>query len=90
MEKTKLTTDKPKEATKGVQVNDNEVKIHLGKSKYVSIRKFNGKQIIDIREFYEKDGEELPGKKGIALTKDLWEELKRNIDVIDEALANNK
>ena len=30
----------------------------------VSVRDFRGKLYVDIREFYEKDGEYLPGKKG--------------------------
>jgi hypothetical protein len=36
----------------------------------VQINEFKGKQLIDIREFYEKDEEMLPGKK-VGLCSDL-------------------
>ena len=90
MEKTKTTDEKPTNINRGIIEKDNEVRIHLGKNKYVSVRKFNGKQIIDIREYYDKDGDTLPGKKGIALTLDIWETLKNNIEIIDEAIVKNK
>jgi len=36
----------------------------LDKNRFVKVREFRGKLFIDIREFYEKNGETLPGKKG--------------------------
>ena len=46
---------------------------------------FNGSVMIGIREFYEKDGAKLPGKKGISLSKDQWELVTRHEDLIEAA-----
>lgn len=35
----------------------------ISKLRRVTISSFRGKTLVGIREFYEKDGEELPGKK---------------------------
>ena len=43
---------------------NNFVYEQLNERKRVSVRKFKGKVLIDIREFWEKDGEQLPTKKG--------------------------
>ena len=41
-----------------------ETSFQLENNRYVKVREFRGKVYVDIREFYEKDGELLPGKKG--------------------------
>jgi hypothetical protein len=35
----------------------------ISKMRRVTISSFRGKTMVNIREYYEKDGEELPGKK---------------------------
>ncbi|KAG5366060.1 RNA polymerase II transcriptional coactivator SUB1 [Yarrowia sp. B02] len=58
----------------------------LGKDKRVTVREFKGRTLIDIRAFYEKDGQKLPGSKGISLTEEQWEELVEQIEDVQEAV----
>ncbi|KAL5982749.1 hypothetical protein ACLOJK_016825 [Asimina triloba] len=37
----------------------------ISKNRRVSVRSWQGKVVVDIREFYMKDGRVLPGKKGL-------------------------
>ena len=46
----------------------------------VEASEFKGKTYVAIREYYEKDGEMLPGRKGINLNMEEWKELLDNID----------
>ncbi|MCJ1477891.1 hypothetical protein MMC13_006564 [Lambiella insularis] len=39
----------------------------LTTNRRVTISKFGGKIMVNVREYYEKDGQSLPGKKGISL-----------------------
>ncbi|MFN4216863.1 MAG: transcriptional coactivator p15/PC4 family protein [Brevinematales bacterium] len=39
----------------------------------ISILDFNGQKYLDIRKYYEKEGEWQPTKKGIALNKEQYE-----------------
>jgi len=39
--------------------------LQIGKMRYVSVREFKGKVLVDIREYWmNQDGEMKPGKKG--------------------------
>ncbi|KMT14046.1 hypothetical protein BVRB_4g078750 [Beta vulgaris subsp. vulgaris] len=61
----------------------------LSKSRRVTVRSWQGKVVVDIREFYTKDGKELPGRKGISLTMDQWKILRDHAEDIDQAVAEN-
>jgi hypothetical protein len=41
--------------------------VQISKNKRVSVRSWNGKVMVDVREFYVKDGKDLPGRKGTAV-----------------------
>ncbi|XP_039005191.1 RNA polymerase II transcriptional coactivator KIWI-like isoform X2 [Hibiscus syriacus] len=43
--------------------SDNIVVCEISKNRRVSVRNWNGKIWVDIREFYVKDGKQMPGKK---------------------------
>ena len=93
--KTKKTTMKPKvvesdDEDNTIVVGKDEITIKLEGKKKVSIRKFKGQIYVDIREYYEKDGEEKPSKKGISMKPELWEKLKSRISDIDSAIKNMK
>jgi len=58
--------------------------IELGKNKVVRVTKFKGRYLlIDIREMYMKEGESVPGKKGIALKPEQYGKIKEFCDEID-------
>ncbi|KAG2464126.1 TCP4 polymerase, partial [Polypterus senegalus] len=59
----------------------------IGKMRYVRVSCFKGKVLIDIREFYmDKEGDTKPGKKGIALNPEQWNQLKELVPEIDAAI----
>ncbi|XP_059395346.1 SUB1 regulator of transcription a [Carassius carassius] len=65
--------------------NDNMFQI--GKMRYVSVRDFKGKVLIDIREYWiDQEGEMKPGRKGISLNPEQWNQLKEQISEIDDAV----
>lgn len=69
---------------------EDEIAFLLDDKKRLTIRKFKGKLLIDIREFYEADGEKKPGKKGIALSLQNWQKLNERLDAINTAIENMK
>ncbi|KAL5507310.1 hypothetical protein ACEPAH_6766 [Sanghuangporus vaninii] len=62
---------------------DGEKFVDLGKKRRVTVRSFKGSVLVDIREFYGKDDDLQPGKKGISLSPEQWAELKANAGTID-------
>ncbi|ODM97703.1 RNA polymerase II transcriptional coactivator [Orchesella cincta] len=58
----------------------------LDKKRVVKINEFRGTVFVDIREYYEKDGEMRPGKKGISLSATQWQKLKEVMSEVDDAL----
>ncbi|KAF9609770.1 hypothetical protein IFM89_018218 [Coptis chinensis] len=69
--------------------SDDIIACEISKNRRVTVRSWQGKPVIDIREFYVKDGNTLPGKKGISLSMDQWQILRDHMDAIDEAVADN-
>ena len=44
--------------------------------------------LIDIREYYESNGEFKPGKKGISLTEAQWLTLQESTELINSAIED--
>ena len=51
-----------------------------------TISEFKGKLMVNIREYYEKDGQEKPGAKGISLPPEQWHKLAAGLGTLDAAL----
>ncbi|KAB0793861.1 hypothetical protein PPYR_13487 [Photinus pyralis] len=61
----------------------------LGKNRFVKLTEFKGKWYVNIREFYDADGELKPGKKGIMLTMEQWHKFKEIVPELEEAVKRN-
>ncbi|XP_003389148.1 PREDICTED: activated RNA polymerase II transcriptional coactivator p15-like [Amphimedon queenslandica] len=88
--KTKKSRTKSAAATTQSSDIDTEELIPLSAKRFVNVRTFKGRIMIDIREYYvNDDGENRPGKKGISLSVDQWEKLKEAMETIDERIHNS-
>lgn len=54
----------------------------------VTISKFRGKTLVNLREYYEKDGQELPGKKGISMPMDQFAAFVKILPDIEKCLED--
>ncbi|KAF7687491.1 SUB1 regulator of transcription b [Silurus meridionalis] len=79
-------TSKPSGSTKSDD-NAGDNMFQIGKLRYVSVRDFKGKVLIDLREYWmDQAGEMKPGKKGISLNPEQWNQLKEQMSDIDDAI----
>ncbi|XP_042612539.1 SUB1 regulator of transcription b [Cyprinus carpio] len=79
-------TSKPSGSAKSDRNNEDNM-FQIGKLRYVSVRDFKGKVLIDIREYWmDQAGEMKPGMKGISLNPEQWNQLKEQMSDIDDAV----
>jgi len=65
---------------------DGVVVADLGANRRVMVSKFRGTSYVSVREFYEKDGEMRPGRKGISLPEEQWRAVLAARDLVDAAV----
>ncbi|XP_021280140.1 uncharacterized protein LOC110413599 [Herrania umbratica] len=58
----------------------------LADKRNVVVHEFRGKTYVSIREFYVKDGKELPSARGVSLTSEIWSALKNSFPAVDAAV----
>jgi|AntAceMinimDraft_12_1070368.scaffolds.fasta_scaffold196058_1 hypothetical protein len=51
----------------------------------VTVGTYRGAVMVGIREFYDKDGKSLPGRKGISLGQEQWNVVCQNQEAIEKA-----
>ncbi|XP_062074599.1 RNA polymerase II transcriptional coactivator KELP [Humulus lupulus] len=59
----------------------------LSEKRKVTVQDFRGKTLVSIREYFKKDGKELPTAKGISLTEEQWSAFKKNVPAIEKAIS---
>ncbi|XP_050236966.1 uncharacterized protein LOC126686779 [Mercurialis annua] len=59
----------------------------LSNKRNVVIQDYKGKSYVSIREYYFKNGMQLPSNKGIHLSAEQWSSLRKNVPLIEEAIA---
>jgi Transcriptional Coactivator p15 (PC4) len=58
--------------TNAISAEDTSLDVELSSMRKVGILKFKADHMVNIREYYEKDGALAPGSKGIALKAAQW------------------
>ncbi|XP_023539029.1 uncharacterized protein LOC111799782 [Cucurbita pepo subsp. pepo] len=75
---------------KEINADVDRVICQLSNNRNVTVHEFKGNALVSIRQYYEKDGKQLPGIKGISLTTEQWSAFRSNIPAIEEAILQMK
>ena len=70
----------------GVELKPQNFELTSDGKRRVQVRTYRGQVQVDVREWYEKDGELRPGKRGLSLRVEQWKRLKAWIPKIEEAI----
>lgn len=76
----------PSATTPAKRDAENNLYWEISKARRVVLNDFKGKKMISIREYYEKDGNWLPGKKGISMTLEQYGALMGVLPAVDREL----
>ena len=83
------STDDTQDFVPSLKTNENgDTFFELSSDRRVTVNQWQGNTRLDIREFYEREGKMLPGKKGLSLTLDQFNILKGFIEdgTLDEII----
>ena len=73
---------------------DSEIITRFQKNSQEEIRfciaNFKGREYVDIRIFYSKDGDFLPSKKGITVALDTWSDFRHSIEKLETTLRERE
>lgn len=76
--------------SRAAQTDDNgDSYWEISKARRVVISEFKGMKMVNIREYYEKDGKSLPGKKGISMTLEQYSAFIRLLPQIEATLKKS-
>ncbi|XP_050377976.1 RNA polymerase II transcriptional coactivator KELP [Argentina anserina] len=66
--------------------NGDLVICRLSHKRKVTVQEFKGKPLVSLREFFTKEGKELPTSKGISSTEEQWSVFKKNVPAIEKSV----
>ncbi|KAL3536699.1 hypothetical protein ACH5RR_000065 [Cinchona calisaya] len=89
------TAENTKEETVAAAVRDDQqvcsdkgrVICELSDKRSVAVHEFRGKALVSIRDYYDKDGKQVPSGRGISLTGRQWSLFRNSFPAIEEAIA---
>ncbi|KAK1306629.1 RNA polymerase II transcriptional coactivator KELP [Acorus calamus] len=78
--------DKRGDGEREYDQDGNLIICRLSKKRKVTIQDFKGKTLVSIREYYDKNGKELPSTKGMSLTAEQWMTFSKAVPAVEEAI----